>query len=135
MTKDNKKQPVHGKRKHPQSEGPSDRSRRQFLRSGAIAGVGGAAALAALGTSAAAAPHPTREIEWDREVDVVVIGAGASGMCAAVAAREEGAEVMLVEHHFDIGGIAIMSGGDIRIGGGIRFREAEGPGRKRQSLR
>ena len=53
-----------------------------------------------------------------------MIGAGASGLPAAIAARDQGVEVMVVEHHFDTGGIAIMSGGDIRIGGGNRLQKA-----------
>ena len=49
-----------------------------------------------------------------------------SGLPAAIAARDQGAEVLVVEHHFDVGGIAIMSGGDIRIGGGNRLQKAAG---------
>ena len=33
----------------------------------------------------------------DREVDVVVVGAGNAAMCAALAAREQGAEVVVLE--------------------------------------
>ena len=48
--------------------GPSGDSRREFLKSGTAAAIGGAALLAELGTSAEAAPpQPTR---WDRDVDV-----------------------------------------------------------------
>src|SRR6478672_11309117 len=96
--------------------------RRRFLSGGAAAGVSVAAAVA---SSAATAATGT-EIVWDREVDVVVIGAGASGLPACIAARDQGAEVLVVEHHFDVGGIAIMSGGDIRIGGGNRLQKAAG---------
>jgi urocanate reductase len=94
-------------------------SRRDFLRSSAAAGVGGAAALA--GRDAAAA-----DIKWDREVDVVVIGAGASGLPAAIAARDGGASVMLLEQHFDIGGCAIISGGTVHIGAGNRIQQEKG---------
>jgi NADPH-dependent 2,4-dienoyl-CoA reductase/sulfur reductase-like enzyme len=97
-------------------------SRRRFLGAGAAASVSVAAAVS--GSPAAAAP--SKEIVWDHEVDVIVIGAGASGLPAAVAARDQGVEVMLVDHHFDVGGIAIMSGGDIRIGGGNRLQKAAG---------
>jgi succinate dehydrogenase/fumarate reductase flavoprotein subunit len=94
---------------------PPRNSRRTFLKSGAAAGVGGA--LAGLGTGAAA-----QERRWDREVDVLVVGAGGAGLPAAIAARDEGASVLIVEQHFDIGGIAIMSGGSIHIGGGNRIQ-------------
>ena len=99
--------------------------RRKFLKSGAAAGVGGAAALAALGPNAAEAAQ-ANATRWDREVDVVVIGAGASGLPASIAARDGGAAVLLVEQHFDIGGIAIMSGGAIHIGGGNRLQKKKG---------
>jgi hypothetical protein len=99
----------------------SNFSRRHFLSKGAVATVGVAAVVS--GTQAAPASH---EINWDREVDVVVIGAGASGLPACIAARDQGTEVMVVEHHFDIGGIAIMSGGDVLIGGGNRLQKAAG---------
>ena len=98
-------------------------SRRSFLRSGAAVGVSGAAALA--GARAADAAD-SKDIKWDREVDVVVIGAGASGLPASIAARDGGASVMLVEQHFDIGGCAIISGGAIHIGAGNRIQQEKG---------
>lgn len=42
-------------------------------------------------------PIPEAEVKKTVEVDVVVIGAGLAGVAAAVAAREEGAEVALIE--------------------------------------
>ena len=99
-------------------------SRRRFLGAGAAAGASVAAAVA--GGSPAAAAAGAKDIVWDREVDIIIIGAGASGLPAAIAARDQGAEVMVVDHHFDTGGIAIMSGGDIRIGGGNRLQKAAG---------
>jgi hypothetical protein len=95
-------------------------NRRKFLGAGAAVGVSAAASIAA---SQAATP---KEIVWNREFDIIVIGAGASGLPAAIAARDTGAEVMVVEHHFDCGGIAVMSGGDIRIGGGNRLQMGAG---------
>src|SRR5262249_9470142 len=55
---------------------------------------------------------------WDLEADVVVIGAGATGLPAAIAAIDAGASVLVVEANYDIGGHAILSGGNIPIGGG-----------------
>ena len=103
-------------------------SRRSFLKSGAAAGVGGAAALVGLGAQEAQAQAPplAAQVRWSREVDVVIIGAGASGLPAAIAARDLGATVLLVEQHFDIGGIAIMSGGMIHMGGGNRIQKEKG---------
>ena len=38
-----------------------------------------------------------RVVKWHSEADVVVIGAGATGLPAAIAAREAGSSVILVE--------------------------------------
>ena len=63
---------------------------------------------------------------WDREADVVVIGAGATGMTAAIVAREAGASVIVVEQENDIGGHAITSGGNVPLGGGTRAQTLHG---------
>jgi succinate dehydrogenase/fumarate reductase flavoprotein subunit len=90
-------------------------TRRQFLRSAAIAGTAGAAGGLLLQTSACI--H-SASVKWDRETDVVVIGAGATGIPASIKAAEAGASVILVEANFDIGGHAIVSGGNVPLGGG-----------------
>ena len=43
--------------------------------------------------------------------DVVVLGTGMAGMCAATAAVEQGARVLVVERAPTIGGSAAISGG------------------------
>src|SRR4030081_1176455 len=84
--------------------------RRSFLASGAAVG---AAVIAEMPSAQAA-----EAIAWDREVDVVVIGAGAGGLVAAIAAREKGASVLIVEKNFDIGGgRAKEFGGPLHWGG------------------
>ncbi|MGH7094758.1 MAG: FAD-binding protein, partial [Stellaceae bacterium] len=55
---------------------------------------------------------------WDRTCDVVVIGSGATGLPAAIVAREAGCSVIVVEAEKDIGGHAITSGGNVPLGGG-----------------
>src|SRR6476659_10468350 len=57
-------------------------------------------------------------MEWHLSTDVVVIGAGAAGLAAAVSARDHGAAVVVVEENFDIGGHAMLSGGRVHLGGG-----------------
>jgi hypothetical protein len=94
--------------------------RRSFLRSGAAAGAVATAALPVQTVQAA------ETIAWDHEVDVVVIGAGAGGLTSAIAAREQGASVLIVEKNFDIGGRAMMSFGGLYIGGGNRMQKAIG---------
>lgn len=50
-------------------------------------------------------------------VDVLVIGSGAAGMSAALAARESGASVQLVEKSGVVGGTSAMSGGVLWVPG------------------
>ena len=57
-------------------------------------------------------------MEWNLSTDVVVIGAGAAGLAAAVSARDHGAAVIVVEENYDIGGHAMLSGGRVQLGGG-----------------
>jgi succinate dehydrogenase/fumarate reductase flavoprotein subunit len=59
-----------------------------------------------------------QDMQWTLSADVVVIGAGAAGLPAAIAARDHGASVILVEENFDIGGHAMLSGGRVQLGGG-----------------
>jgi len=63
---------------------------------------------------------------WEREADVVVVGAGATGMPAAIIAREAGCSVILVEAEADIGGHAIASGGNVPLGGGTSVQQKYG---------
>ncbi len=86
-----------------------------------LLGGGGLAAALAAGQFASAdtvlAQASVAPRRWQREADVVVIGAGATGLPAAIAARAAGASVILVEAEKDIGGHAITSGGNIPLGG------------------
>jgi len=77
--------------------------------------------LGALG--AGIGPMPT---SWDLEADVVVIGAGAAGLPAAIKAVEGGASVIVVETNYDIGGHAIISGGNTPLGGGTSAQRKYG---------
>ncbi len=63
---------------------------------------------------------------WDREADIVVVGSGATGLPAAIVAREAGASVILIEAQNHIGGHAITSGGNLPLGGGTSYQKKHG---------
>lgn len=64
--------------------------------------------------------------EWDRQVDVIVVGCGAAGVSAAIEARTSGAEVLALEAAGEPGGTSAMSGGLIYLGGGTGLQKACG---------
>jgi len=97
-------------------------SRRKFLTKGAL-GIGATALVGVAAQDEAAAQRITK---WDRSADVVIAGAGASGLCAAIMARDQGASVIIVEQNHDIGGHAMVSGGRIPLGGGTRLQKKFG---------
>ena len=66
---------------------------------------------------------------WDYEADVVVIGSGAAGNPVAIITRDQGVSVIVVEANYDIGGHAILSGGNTPLGGGT-----SAPGRPSYSI-
>ena len=97
--------------------------RRAFMRGSAAAGLGaGAAAFGGL----AAQDAGSQALQWHREADVVVVGSGASGMPAAIRARDLGATVLVVEENYDIGGHGIISQGSVALGGGTSVQKKYG---------
>lgn len=101
-------------------------SRRDFLKKGAAAGVG-AAILGGISTTQA---HDHGGITWDYEVDVLVCGGGATGLPAAIRARDLGASVMVIDQNFDIGGVMLHSAAWVSLGGNdpIQERDLRGEG-------
>jgi len=65
-------------------------------------------------------------VSWHSEADVVVVGSGATGMPAAIVAREAGCSVIVVEAEADIGGHAMVSGGNVPLGGGTSAQKKYG---------
>ena len=65
-------------------------------------------------------------LNWDLEADVVIIGSGAAGLPAAIKAADSGASVLVVETNYDIGGHAIISGGNVPLGGGTSAQKKYG---------
>lgn len=75
----------------------------------------------------AAAVRHTREVpRWHHEADVVVVGFGAAGACAAIEAAEAGREVLVLERASGGGGTSALSTGQIYIGGGTPIQKACG---------
>lgn len=93
---------------------PNTPARRRFLRNSSAALLGllsvdGCRAVASTTTAGAAAPA--------RETDVLVVGSGIAGICAAIEAADAGAEVIVLEKDVQPGGCAKFSGGHITVAG------------------
>lgn len=63
-------------------------------------------------------------IDWHDSADVVIVGYGGAGACAALEAKAQGADVLAIDR-FEGGGATMMSGG-IVYGGGTRYQKAAG---------
>lgn len=63
---------------------------------------------------------------WSDDVDVVVIGFGIAGGCAAVSAATAGARVLVLERAAAAGGTTSMAGGHFYLGGGTAVQQATG---------
>ncbi|MCG5031923.1 FAD-binding protein [Mesosutterella sp. OilRF-GAM-744-9] len=94
-------------------------SRRSFLKGSAAAG--GLAAMPALASGPSALPRA-----WTYEADVVVVGGGGAGLPAAIGARDRGLSVIVVDANYDVGGHAIVSGGNVPLGGGTAQQKKYG---------
>ena len=66
-----------------------------------------------------------QDLSWDDEVDVLVVGWGAAGACAALQAREAGASVLVLDR-FGGGGASVLSGGVVYAGGGTPYQQQAG---------
>jgi len=90
-------------------------SRRQALRMGAL----GAAGLAMFGgANAIASETPkAKDVKFDEEYDVVIIGSGFAGLAAAAKASERGYKVLVVEKMGRVGGNSVINGGAFAVPG------------------
>ena len=55
--------------------------------------------------------------QWTRDTDVLVIGGGLAGYCAALEAAAAGADVLLLEKQPNVGGSSVLSGGFFAFAG------------------
>lgn len=68
-----------------------------------------------------------REIpRCQREVDVLVVGLGCAGACAAIEAAQAGAETLALERASGGGGTSALSGGVLYLGGGTDVQKQAG---------
>ncbi len=77
------------------------------------------------------------EQNWDREVDLLVVGSGAGGMTAALAGAERGLDTLVVEKSGVYGGSTALSGGALWIPNSpilVREGRADDPGDVRKYL-
>jgi len=65
------------------------------------------------------------QVAWDREADLVVVGYGGAGVCAALQARELGLSVIAVDR-FAGGGATRINGGVYYAGGGTPAQKEAG---------
>ena len=66
------------------------------------------------------------EVRFDETVDVVVVGQGAAGAAAVIAARQNEADVLGLERGAAPGGTSALSGGLLYLGGGTALQTACG---------
>ncbi len=71
-------------------------------------------------------PARAEAVEFTETADVVVVGLGIAGTCAAIAAAESGASVLALERSMVPGGTSALSGGLIYLGGGTPIQTALG---------
>ncbi|MEV2223557.1 FAD-binding protein [Nocardia vinacea] len=68
----------------------------------------------------------TGTVEWDVTAEVIVVGFGIAGACAAISAAEAGARVLLLERTGAAGGASALAAGHFYLGGGTPVQQATG---------
>lgn len=61
---------------------------------------------------------------WSDTADVIIVGMGIAGACAALEARRAGADVLVIERAGDGGGASALSSGIFYLGGGTAVQKA-----------
>ncbi|PQO24083.1 hypothetical protein C2I36_04830 [Rhodobacteraceae bacterium WD3A24] len=125
MTRKRNKDQVTGSESDPVDPEEKGLSRRDFVKGGAAVGAG--AAVISEPGRVEASEHGD-EMEWHYEADIVVIGAGCTGIPAAIRAHDLGASVLVLDQNFDAGGRMAHSGSWVSLGGGdaVQVRDANG---------
>ena len=82
-------------------------SRRDFVKFSAI----GATALGMGATNLMASAMNEKDVKWDEEYDVVIIGSGFAALAAGVTSAKKGNKVVLIEKMGRTGGNSVINGG------------------------
>lgn len=77
--------------------------------------LGAAAAAAAAPLAGLEAKEYSPKLHWDKETDVLVVGYGGAGACAAIEAHDSGAKVLIIEKMKEGGGNTAVSAGAFMI--------------------
>ena len=112
----------------PNIEGARRVNRRDFVKTGVAAGIGSGALLGSHDLRAQVTETGAAQTAWDYEADIVSAGGGCAGLTAAIRARDLGADVLVVDQNFDLGGRMLHSAGRMSLGGGdpIQVRDING---------
>jgi flavocytochrome c len=104
-------------------------TRRSFIGAAAVAGAAASVGTGFFGVPAALAGESlsanAENVVWDRETDVLVIGTGYAGLAAAIEAKGQGADVLILEKNTFPGGNSMLSGGAAQLAG-TTIQEAQG---------
>jgi succinate dehydrogenase/fumarate reductase flavoprotein subunit len=88
-------------------------ARRRFLTAAAATAASGFSVV----VSPLAANAESGETSWDKETDIIVVGSGIAGICAAIEAADAGNQVVVLEKDNQPGGCAKFSGGHMTVAG------------------
>src|SRR3984957_11958928 len=70
---------------------------------------------------------PSGDVDsWSKSADVIVVGYGIAGVCAAIAAREAGAAALVLERSGGCNGSTAVAAGHFYLGGGTAVQTACG---------
>ena len=86
-------------------------SRRDLLKL-SMAGVG---ALALGAVNAQASAVDAKDVKFDEEWDVIIIGSGFAGLAAGLKAAQKGSKVLILEKMGRIGGNSVINGGGMAV--------------------
>ena len=89
-----------------------------------ITGAGGAAAAGLLATQAGCAQQQSPSVQnWDQETDIIVVGTGIGGSTAALTAKDNGDEVIIIDKAGVYGGTSMQTAAVIWVPNSVFLRD------------